>query len=153
MIDNTYAKAYTEVLEILKYLPSEEYERIPKEKIDFYRNNKDNSYNCTFDSTKSLNEQKISREARAIIVSIFRDFFCTPTQREKLQKILLNNEQKYQEELRKKYNPDNIFRKKKETTQIEENIVKHETAMIEYKKSIFKKIIDKIKRIFHKKLI
>ena len=30
---NTYAKAYTEVLEILKYFPHEEYLKIPKEKI------------------------------------------------------------------------------------------------------------------------
>lgn len=146
---NTYAKAYTEVLEIIKYLPSEEYKRIPKEKIIFYENNKDNSYNYNFDSTKSLNEQEVSREARAIIVSLFRDFFCTPIQKEKLQKMLLNNEQKYQEELRKKYNPDNLFKNKKEE-KVEEYIVTNETTMIEYKESILKKIINKIKKIFHK---
>ena len=147
---NTYAKACTEVLEILKYLPREEYGRIPKEKIEFYRNNKDNSYNFNFDITKSLNEQKISREARVIIVSLFRDFFCTPSQQEKLQRILLNNEQKYQEELREKYNPDNIFKNKTEKTKLEENIIKNETAMIEYKKSIFRILIDKFMRAFHK---
>ena len=32
MISNTYAKAYTEVLEIIKYFPTEEYEKIPSEK-------------------------------------------------------------------------------------------------------------------------
>ena len=37
MIDNKYAKAYTEVLEIIKYFPEEEYNKIPKEKIEFYK--------------------------------------------------------------------------------------------------------------------
>ena len=72
---DSYARAYTEVLEILRYLPIEEYKRIPKEKIDFYNKHKDTNYTYNFDNTKSLEEQKISREANAIIVTLFRDFF------------------------------------------------------------------------------
>mgnify|MGYP007072994665 FL=1 len=34
---NTYSKAYTEVFEIIKYLPKEEYNKIPKDKIEFYK--------------------------------------------------------------------------------------------------------------------
>lgn len=41
----SYAKAYTEILEILRYLPKEEYNKILKEKIEFYKKNKDDSYN------------------------------------------------------------------------------------------------------------
>lgn len=37
---NTYARAYTEVLEILNHFSKEEYNKIPEEKISFYRNNK-----------------------------------------------------------------------------------------------------------------
>ena len=33
-MNNNYAKAYTEVLEILNYLPLDEYERIQKDKIN-----------------------------------------------------------------------------------------------------------------------
>ena len=36
MINSTYSRAYTEVLEIIKYFPEEEYSKIPKEKIEFY---------------------------------------------------------------------------------------------------------------------
>ena len=81
---NTYAKAYTEVLEILKYLPKEQYMRIPKEKIQFYEKNKDNSYTYIFDTTKTLEEQKVSRKTKVIIVSLFKDFFATSVQKEKL---------------------------------------------------------------------
>ena len=38
---NIYAKAYTEVLEILNHFSKEEYSKIPQEKIDFYKNNMD----------------------------------------------------------------------------------------------------------------
>ena len=40
-------KAYTEVLEILNHLKTEEYCKIPKEKIEFYKKNmaKDYTYN------------------------------------------------------------------------------------------------------------
>lgn len=44
MIETTYAQAYTEVLEILKNLPEIEYNKIPKEKIKFYQENCDLSY-------------------------------------------------------------------------------------------------------------
>ena len=53
MIDN-YPKAYKEVLEIIKYLPKEEYERIPKEKIEFFEKNCDKEYNFIFDISKTL---------------------------------------------------------------------------------------------------
>ena len=37
MINSRYAKAYTEVLEIIKYFPKEEFAKIPEEKIEFYK--------------------------------------------------------------------------------------------------------------------
>lgn len=144
---STYAKAYTEVLEILKYLPSEQYKKIPKEKIEFYEKYKDTNYVCNYDSTKTLNEQNILRETRAIIISIFRDFFATTIQKEKLKKILLNNEQKYQQELKEKHNWDNIFEKNK-TKIKQDEFVENKTTMVEYKESIFTKIKNWFKRNF-----
>ncbi len=146
MID-TYAKAYTEVLEILKYLPNDEYAKIPEEKINFYKKNKNNNYNYTFDSTKPLNEQYISKEANAIIITLFRDFFATPIQSEKLQKILLQNETIYQDKLHQQYNVDKLFENKSRTPGIEkiENV-----SMIEYKESLFSKFLSKIKSLFNR---
>ena len=60
------------------------------------------------------------------------------------------NENIYQEELREKYNPDNIFKKQVQGTSIEENIIKDGVAMVEYKESMFKRIINKIKSIFNR---
>ena len=65
---NTYAKAYTEVLEILKYFSEEEYSKIPQEKIDFYKNNMDRNYNYIINPNIDLSQQYISKEANAVIV-------------------------------------------------------------------------------------
>ena len=40
---NEYSRNYTEVLEILKYIPIDEYNKIPKQKIEFYEKYKDRS--------------------------------------------------------------------------------------------------------------
>ena len=149
---SSYARAYTEVLEILEFLPKEEYNRIPREKIAFYEKYRDKNYNYKFDEKKTLEEQKISKEANAIIVTLFRDFFATQTQKEKLEIILKQNEKKYQKELIEKYNPDNIFKNQITNTKLisNEKIVK-ETAIVEYKKSFFEKIKSWFKSLFYNK--
>ena len=39
MVDNKYAVAYSEVLEILKYIPIEDYNKIPESKINLFKAN------------------------------------------------------------------------------------------------------------------
>lgn len=43
-MNSNYAKAYTEVLEILNYLSKEEYSKIPEEKIRYFKENMDKDY-------------------------------------------------------------------------------------------------------------
>ena len=51
--------------------------------------------------------------------------------------------------IREKYNPDNIFKNHtQETKQKSQNVI-NETAITPYKKSVFVKIIDKLKIVFH----
>ena len=141
-MNENYKKAYTEVLEIIKYLPEEEYEKISKERIKFFEENCDKNYNFNFDISKSLEEQEFLRETNAIIVTLFRDFFATEKQKEKLQKILIDNEEKYQEELRKKYNPDDLFKKQENKVIVDKKI---ETALVEVKEeNILQKVFNKI---------
>ena len=68
--------------------------------------------------------------------------------------MLKENERKYQDELRKKYNVDNIFQK---TNQLKQTIISNNTndenindiAIVEYKKSVFQKLVSKIKNFFN----
>ena len=69
MINSTYSRAYTEVLEIIKYFPEEEYAKIPEEKIEFYKNNMDKDYVFLINPEIDLSEQNISSEANVKILS------------------------------------------------------------------------------------
>lgn len=149
-MSDTYNIAYTEILEIIKYLPKEEYEKIPKEKIEFYKQNKDANYKFVFDVSKSLKEQNVSIKTNAIIVSLFREYFATNEQKKKLKIILQQNEKKIQEELREKYNPDDLFKNRKESKTeeyVEEN--NEQVALSDYKNmKWYKKIVYKITNCF-----
>ena len=149
MINIAYAKAYTEVLEIIKYFPKEEYIKIPVEKIEFYKNNMDKDYNFKINPEIDLSEQNISPEANAIIVNLFTNYYATEEQKVKIKNILDINQRKEEQEKREKYNPDNIFKNRNEENKKEENIVQNEVALVEYKESIFRRFINKIKNIFH----
>lgn len=81
-MNNLYAKAYTEVLEIINHFSEDEYKKIPKEKIDFYEKHKDRKYDFKINPNIDLAEQNISRKANAILVSLFRDYFATAKQKE-----------------------------------------------------------------------
>ena len=149
MINNAYAKAYTEVLEIIKYFPEEEYIKIPVEKIEFYKNNMDKDYNFKINPEIDLSEQNISPETNAIIINLFTNYYATEEQKVKIKNILDINQRKEEQEKREKYNPDNIFKNRNEENKKEENIVQNEVALVEYKESIFRRFINKIKNIFH----
>ena len=67
MADIQYANAYTEVLDILKYISKEDYEKIPKSKIKVFEENSNKNYNFTYDENKTLDEQNVSEIAKMII--------------------------------------------------------------------------------------
>ena len=144
-ITDRNACAYKEIYEILKIFPQELVSQIPQEIIDFFHNNMDTNYEYDI-SVDTFDGKTMLEETKAILTILFRDYWSTPTQKEKIlsyEKIAKN---RIEEENRIKYNADNLFKnrnlQKKNEKQIEE------TAIIEYKESIFKKIINRILNIF-----
>ena len=106
MVDNKYVIAYSEVLEILKHIPIEDYNKIPKTKIEFFKTNADNEYTFNYDPSKTLEEQNVSNITKGIIILLFRDYWATEMQRNKIIAKQNYDRMKLEE---KKYNPDNIF--------------------------------------------
>lgn len=153
MITNKFAKAYKEVIEIIAYFPEEAYNKIPKEKIKFYINNMDINYDFTIDPDVDLSKQNISKEANAIIVSLYQDYFATEEENEKIKKILELNEQKAEQEKRKKYNPNDLFKNKNSIENKQADIPEtiRETALVEYKDTFFTKFKNLIMRLLHLK--
>ena len=64
-------------------------------------------------------------------------------------KLWNENENKYQEQLRKEYNLDNLFQHQRKENTVAKSISVFDTAMVEYRKeTLFFKVKNFIKRIF-----
>lgn len=148
MINVEYANAYSEILEILKYISIDDYNKIPKSKINLFENYANKEYTFKYNPQKTLDEQYISKRAKAIILILFRDYWATDIQRNKM----LSNQKSQKEQLEKNkrdlYNPDNLFNRNI-TKKIDGNNSKNSTSLVCIEKSFFEKIIDKIKNILH----
>ena len=149
MIEN-YPKAYTEVLEILKYMPKEDVDKIPKKMLDTFEYKRDKNYNFTIDENQDFSKLKILDETEAIIVNIFKDYWATPEQKAKIQAKMRQDMRIIEEEKKAKFNSD-IFEKNKNTV-IENQVQKDNTnnlPMEVKKQKFYEKVINFLKNIFH----
>lgn len=145
-MENNYPKAYKEVVEILKYVPKESVNKIPQNMMDTFNAKMDNSYNFSIDINKSFEEQELLEETKAILANIFRDYWATPYQKERIQAKERYDREKIEEEKRAKYNSD-IFKTKE--NKVEEDNTNSNNLPIEVKKERFyEKIINFFKRFF-----
>ena len=150
MIINTtanYIQAYTEVNCLLEYLPQSYIDKLPKKLIELIQKQSNDKYKINIDTSKSLLEQDFSKKTKDLIAVIKYNYWSTDEEKQQLKKIFYDNENKYQKEIREKYNPENLF--KKSSSKQEENVMQNKVALVEYKESIFKKFINKIKSIFN----
>ena len=147
MVGVEYSIAISEVLDILKNTNEKDVNKISPEFMSFLKDNASKEYISKFDYTNSIESLELSEKAIGILSVINSKFWCTPEQKENFDIILNNNENKYQAELREKYNPDNLFKNK--VSQIE--TLESSVDMVKYKESILKRFINKLKSIFKMK--
>ena len=142
-----YSNAYSEVLEILRYVSIEDYNKIPKEYIEFLENSSNKDYNFFYNPYKALDEQKVSKRAKAIIAIIFRDYWATDIKREKIIAKQNYDRLQLEKEKKEKYDSNDIFKNNK----TENNENPPETfQMIEYKETFLNRIINKVKKLFRR---
>jgi DNA helicase HerA-like ATPase len=120
------------------------FNQIPKSFIELIDSNRDKQYKANIDYKKSINEQELQRGTRVILSLIYRDYLCSEEEKQTLIQKDKEELKKIEEELREKYNPDNLFKNRKNTEEMEQNV-----ALVEYKEpSFIRKILDSIKRFF-----
>ena len=151
-MNDDYKKAYREIYEILMTLSKEDVNKIPKNIRDMIEFKMDKEYTFNVDINKTFEEQNFSDKTKAIIANLFRDYWATPYQREKIienqniQRRLLENEKKI------KYNSDIIFNNRNvndSINKVNDNIIENVNLPVEVKnKTFFESIIDFIKKIF-----
>lgn len=110
MVDIKYANAYSEVLEILKYIPIEDYNKIPNSRIKLFETNHNKEYIFKYNPNKTLDEQNVSKTAKAIIAILFRDYWATELQKEKIINKQNYDRMKLEEEKIHIYNSNNLFK-------------------------------------------
>ncbi|MBQ3415016.1 MAG: hypothetical protein IJH39_06670 [Clostridia bacterium] len=157
MVTKEFAEASAEVNEILKYFPKSKVEKIPLKLRGFFEKSASRDYIVKIDSNKTLDKQEnIKEKTKDLMTIIYRNYWCNEEERKELDKKLIENDIKYEEELKKKYNPNDIFKNNVEEKKIENNQEKeagereNNLNIVEQKESIFKRLINKIRNIFHK---
>lgn len=142
-------QAYSEVCAVLENMPNEYISKIPKKIIKLFETERLTNYEPNINKSNPLDKNKLSKKAMVIIAMLNYQYWC-PNKKVKddLYKTYLSNNDKYQREMEKKYSVDNLFKNKNNITQVDNEI--ENVAMVEYKESIFRRIINKIKNIFYK---
>ena len=151
MVDSKYGIAYSEVLEILKHIPIEDYNKIPRNEIELFENYADKDFTFNYDSSKTLEEQNVSNITTGIIILLFRDYGATEIQRNKIVSKQNYDRVKLEEKKKEIYNPDNIFinNHKNSLVDIPEN--KQEKSLVKIDDiKWYKKIWNRIKNFFKK---
>jgi len=147
MIDLETRQSYSEVNAFLNLIGNELSNKIPLNLRNFFKREMDKTYIPIIDGNTPISSQNLKRKTIAIIAGLNLQYWCKDEfKKRELIKIYSNNEQKYQEELKEKYNTDNIFKDRENN-----DIIPKEKSIIKYKESIFKKFINKIKRLLKAK--
>ena len=88
-----HARACSEVITILKHFSQKDQIRIPMDFMHYLEKHKDPEHFIQIHKGLPLNEQDISREAKALLALIHIHFFCkTDTDRERVLTQLFRNE-------------------------------------------------------------
>ena len=139
MIETNYANAYKEVLVILDHLIKEDYNKIPKNYIEFLKSNCNNEYEFYYDNSKTFEEQELLDDTKYILFGLFEKFGATELQKDTIKAFKNNYYNKIENEKREKYNPDCVFKTVNNEKTTNNSLIKNkETFFIKFKNFIFK---------------
>lgn len=137
-----YAKAYMELVEILKNVPREKLNKIPKELIYNYIKDMDKNHKYQYDVNLEFEEQETMHLTKILIANLYIQYWADDNERQQIKE--RERKELYELELSKKekYNLGNLFKKKDN-----QDIKQSQELIIIEKKTILQKIIDKIKKL------
>lgn len=144
-MEDRYAKALKEVYVVLGNSEESIQEKISENFKIFIIYNMDKEYDPNIDFANPHWEDTIMEETQQILAVIYRDYLVTKEEREELLKEESEEEKRIEQELREKYNSDNLFKKHKN----EEKINNINTSLIKIEEiKWYKKFINKILSLF-----
>lgn len=144
-----YKEAFSEVDEILKLMPINLLNKIPKKFKDIIKSEKSANYNPIIN--EPIENFQLKDETIIIMAIIYRDFLCSKEEKESLKLRDAEKIKEAEEEIRQKYNPNDIFKKRgvyqnDSTTDAQSTTSETELMVVEEK--WYRKIFNIIKTIF-----
>lgn len=88
-----YSDACTEVLAILNLVKEEDVQKIPKEEIENLKKNANLEYTFSYDVTKNIKEQNVSKVAKGIIANFFIKYIATSDEKQKIRMLQHKNKE------------------------------------------------------------
>ena len=141
-------KAVSEVIDVLKHSEIEVTQKIPKKFIEFLTKNSDRDYIPNIDYSEENWENSIEEDAKVLIALIYRDYIMSEDERKKV----IEEAERQEQEIREKYNPDNLFQKnskiENEKSQDDTEQEVQKSLLIIKEEKWYERIINKIKEIF-----
>ena len=123
---------YNEALALINLMPSYDFYKIPEDKLFFLEKHSIKDYKVNQEDIKN---NKLSRKAYIIYLQLYKKYIATEEENKKIDDILILNDKVK----RQKYN--NLFNKKEQK--------EYNNDLIKIKKeSMFKKILNKIMKLF-----
>lgn len=143
-----YMDAFSEVDAIIKIMPSNLVNKIPL-KLQYLINEYKN------DKYKPLIEEPIENyelmdESKIILSLIYRDFLCSNEEKEILKNRDSEKLKEEEQQLREKYNPDDIFKNKNRNVPQEDQQSLETRMTVVQEEKWYQKIFNLIKGLFHR---
>ena len=112
-LTNEYKEAIAETLDILYNSDKYIINKIPKKLIDFFEENKSQTYKSNLDYNQEITEMNLKPKTKSIISMLYLNYICDKDEKIELRKKMEQNEKLYQEILSKKYSTESLFSKNK----------------------------------------
>ena len=130
-----------ETLTFLAFFDNEMVNKIPnKVMVKLCEEAADSMKDFFIDPNKNFEDQEISEESKNFISLIYYNYIADEVEKKEIDK-------KFEAHQKEIYNTDNLF---KNPSTIDNQQYTKENMMIEYKESLLKKIINKLKNFFHR---
>lgn len=147
-----YREAFEEIYEIFGLMPMELLNKIPTRFYEMIEEERDSNYSPNIQ--EPLEKQKLKNETVIILGLIYRDFLCSPDEKKRLQekdaKELQEAEKELEEQIREKYNPDDIFKNRNRVVPQEEQPSEETRMTIVQEEKWYQKIFNLIKGLFYR---
>ena len=112
------------------------------------KENSTKEYKPDFDYSRAIKELELKPKTHALLGMIYLKYWANEEEKIAFTKRAKENEIKYQEELREKYNTENLFKNKTVIENEKETIEQTQQLTVVHNKNFIQKIIEKIRSLF-----